>query len=390
MAAFYYIVKAKIILYTKETGELDFLEFEKEFNDEDPIIARGLAFEYYQKNIEYFLESKHKKYYSDKQVREDLKSFTELDEKSELIFGNNLIEYGKAIRNGIGVFLVNDKLKTENDVFDESSMFIHGIGDSYFIEDDPDFIMYNLEQEYKLFLEGGLNTGNKTVEILFCSRDEWTEGYLGDGKWIDDSYIEPQIRTILHTPFDWSGYEKPYWWDNLDDVKGENADQLPLNIEELIKNGESNQVEFKPSLLYNFLTNRAGIGVKAIIAKAICAFLNSNGGILVIGVTDKGEPQGLSYDYSLSKGKDVKDYFMLEFDQMLEHFLSFSVKNNVSGQFYKYKEKDIFVVTVNPSKRRPIFLNGQNGKEFYVRGEASSRQFSDMEDLVNYCIEKWG
>lgn len=81
---------------------------------------------------------------------------------------------------------------------------------------------------------------------------------------------------------------------------------------------------------------------------------------------------------------------MREFDQMLEHFLTFSVKSNISGQFFQLNEKDIFVVAVTPSSRRPIFMNGLKGKEFYVRGEASSRQLSDIEEIANYCIEKWG
>ena len=35
-----------------------------------------------------------------------------------------------------------------------------------------------------------------------------------------------------------------------------------------------------------------------------------------------------------------------------------------------------------------IFLNGKNGKEFYVRGEASSRQLTDIEQIVNYCMDR--
>ena len=153
--------------------------------------------------------------------------------------------------------------------------------------------------------------------------------------------------------------------------------------------GENNQIEFKPTLLYNFSTERAGISIKGIIAKAICAFLNSNGGFLLIGVNDNGNVQGLDFDYKLSGNKNPKDFFQLEFDQMLEYFLSFSVKSNVVGQFYEVEGKDIYVVTVTPNKRRPIFMKGQNGKEFYVRGEASSRQLTDIEQLVNYCIDRW-
>ena len=157
----------------------------------------------------------------------------------------------------------------------------------------------------------------------------------------------------------------------------------------MISMGENNQIEFKPTLLYNFSTERAGISIKGIIAKAICAFLNSNGGFLLIGVNDNGNVQGLDFDYKLSGNKNPKDFFQLEFDQMLEYFLSFSVKSNVVGQFYEVEGKDIYVVTVTPNKRRPIFMKGQNGKEFYVRGEASSRQLTDIEQLVNYCIDRW-
>jgi len=53
-------------------------------------------------------------------------------------------------------------------------------------------------------------------------------------------------------------------------------------------------------LLYNFSLGKAGIGIKEIISKAICTFLNSRGGFLFIGFTDKGEIQGLKYDYKLT------------------------------------------------------------------------------------------
>jgi len=93
----------------------------------------------------------------------------------------------------------------------------------------------------------------------------------------------------------------------------------------LIDGGENNHVEFKPCLIYNFNTKKGGIGVKAYIAKAICAFLNANGGFLFIGVKDNGEAQGLDYDFNLSNGKNPLDFFMLEFDQMLRHFIGFKL-----------------------------------------------------------------
>lgn len=236
----------------------------------------------------------------------------------------------------------------------------------------------------------GYNTSSNEESVIFCDRDEWEEGYLEDGKWIDESYIEPHESKILKTPFDWTGFNKPYWWINSNNAEAKNHSiLLTEKVIEIINSGESNQVEFKPALLYNFSTKRPGIGIKGIIAKAICAFLNSNGGYLLIGVSDNGQVQGLEHDLKLSNGKNPKDFFFLEFDQMLKHFLSFYVKSNIVGEFVSIQGKEIFVVSVSPLKQKPVFLNGQFKKEFYIRGEASSRQLSDIEDIVNYWIEKF-
>lgn len=390
MAAFHYVVKAKLIRHIKGSGKIEFLQFEDKFENENPITARNLAFKHYQNYIDVLLEAKQKNYNSDKQVREDLKSFIDPGTKTKIQIGEREVEFSDDFGNGIGVFLIVDIPKPDKiyDAKKGEEIFIHGIGNITSLN-HPDSLISELDREYDYYQYNKYETQNNIIEIVFCNSEEWAEGYLGNGQWLD-SYGEPNSYKILETPFDWTGLDKPYWWGEPNQEEIEEIQQTPKAIEEIILDGESNQVEFKPALLYNFSSGKAGIGVKGIIAKAICAFLNSNGGFLIIGVTDKGEAQGLSYDFSLSENKNEKDFFMLEFDQMLEHFLSFSVKSNVSGQFYQLDDKDIFVVTVSPSKRRPIFLKGQTGKEFYVRGEASSRQLSDIEELVNYCIEKWG
>ncbi len=390
MEGFHYVVRAKLIRHIKEIGEIDFLEFEDKFEDENPIVARTNAFKHYQNYIDVLLEGKNKSYISDKQAREALNSFIDPGTKTKIQLGDTEIEFSDTFGNGIGIFLIIDIPKPDK-IYDDKKgeeIFIHGIGNITSLN-HPDSLISELEREYEYYQFNNYETQNKKIEVVFCNSNEWVEGYLGNGQWLE-SYGEPNSYKILETPFDWTGFDKPYWWGEPDDEEITEVQQTPKTLEEIIQGGESNQVEFKPALLYNFSTGKAGIGVKAINAKAICAFLNSNGGVLIIGVTDKGKPQGLSFDFSLSEDKNERDFFMLEFDQMLEYFLSFSVKSNVSGQFYQLDNKDIFVVTVTPSKRRPIFLKGQNGKEFYVRGEASSRQLTDIEELINYCIDKWG
>ena len=67
-AAFHYLVKAKVIR-KKEDNELDFVEINKKFENENPIIAREAAFRFYQSWIDILLQYKGKVYVSDKEAR---------------------------------------------------------------------------------------------------------------------------------------------------------------------------------------------------------------------------------------------------------------------------------------------------------------------------------
>lgn len=373
--SFHYIVKAKLIRLIKG-NEIDFLEFEDKFENQNPIIARENAFKHYQNYIDVLLQGKNEIYTTDRKAREELNSFIDPGTKTKIIIGEKEVEFSDSFGNGIGVFMIIDIPKNDV-VYDDhiaEEIFIHGIGNISPLSDDPDRTIFELAKEFDYYKHYNYDTKSNEIQVIYCSRDEWEEGYTEN---------EPSTYNILQTPFDWTGYDKPYWWGEPE-VK-----QVPQTLEDIISVGETNQVEFKPTLLYNFSTGKAGIGIKAIIAKTICAFLNSNGGFLFIGITDQGEIQGLNFDFQLAHGKNPKDFFRLEFDQMLEYFLSFSVKINVEGEFFEKDGKDIFIVKVAPNKRRPIFLKGQTGKEFYVRGEASSRQLTDLEELVNYCLDRW-
>ncbi len=380
--AFHYVVKAKLIRY-KNADDINFLEFEEKFENENPIIAREAAFNFYQNYIDVLLESKNIKYISDKQTREELKTFIETETSSKMKVGDKLVEFNDAFGNGIGIFLVVDIAQDgshESLSYKKGDEFlIHGIGHLIGGSDNPDYVVGNLDQEHEFYQINNYDTKNKEKKIVYCSRDEWEEGFRED---------EPSNYIILETPFDWTGFEKPYWWGEPDKSKQE-IQQVTKSVEQIIEGGEGNQVEFKPSLLYNFKSNKAGISVKGKIATTVCAFLNSNGGYLLIGVKNDKTIGGLSYDFSLSNEKDQKDFFLLEFDEMIEQFISTSIINYVKGEFYEIEGKEIFLVSVQPSNRRPIFLKGQEGKEFFVRKLASSKRIYDIEEIANYCIDKW-
>lgn len=383
-AGFHYVAKAKLIRY-KSADEIKFLEVEEIFENEMPIIAREAAFNFYQNYIDVLLQSKGKKYFSDSQAREELKTFIQTGTSTRVKFGDKEFEFDDSQGNGIGIFLVVDvppeKEQETLSLKEGDEFLIHGIGNLIGRSGNTDYVIGNLEQEYKLYEHFNYYTKGKATEVIYCSRDEWEEGYRDD---------EPSTYKILETPFDWTGFDKPYWWGEPEEESKQEVQQVTKTVEQIIEGGEGNQVEFKPTFLYNYDNKSIDIEKKEIVAKTICAFLNSNGGYLLIGVNDNKTIRGLSNDFGLSNGKDPKDFFMLEFDEMIEQFISSSIINYVSGEFYKIEEKEIFVVTVQPSKRRPIFLRKEDSKKlFFVRRLASTKRLYDMEEIANYCIDKW-
>mgnify|MGYP006266734907 FL=1 len=380
--AIHYIVKAKLIRFIKD-GEVNFLEFNEKFENSNPILAREEAFRFYQNYIDVLLEGKNKKYYNDRDARENLNSFIDPETSPKIKIGDELVEFRDSYGNGIGVYFVVDR-PMQDDIFDDKigdEFLIHGIGKS--VCNDPQSLKDSLNREFKYFQHFGYEIKDYKREVNFYEYD----------------IEEAEINELLDTPFNWTGYDVPYYGESIYDEESEIENEKLENVEisksykQLIEGGENNQVEFKPCLLYYHDKEKENSGyrmfIRHIIAKVICSFLNSNGGHLFVGVQDDKRLTGLSDDFSLVRpiGKDPKDYFTLEVDKIIrEYFKSFA--SNISGEFTTIDGVEIYVFTVFPSKHRPVFIKGQKGKEFYVRLMGSCEPYTDIEDITAYCIEK--
>ena len=386
---FYYLLKIRLIRSIK-SGKPDFFEYEEKFENTNPIAARKRAFEVYQNYIDVLLESKGFSYRSDKQTRKDLFSFLSTKENIELDIDGEIINFNEGL--GIGVFfIINNRIKDDhpiiealidkcNDVVSFNEFIIHGIGNINYKIIDPDSIVFNLTEEYKYYKHYNYNTKAVEKEIKFCSRD--------------DCDTEPELYTILSTPFEWSDYSVPDWWENTDEInfiENQSTFPFPNDLKEIIENGETKTVEFKPSLMYNFKTDKYSNGIKQIIARSICSFLNSKkGGILLIGINNNKEVQGLSFDFSLSNKKDEKDYFLLEFDKLIKNFFPLSLSEKINGYFYEIEEDFVFLIKISPSLNKPAFMKDLTEENrYYIRREASTEELKNVSEIVEHFIEKW-
>lgn len=330
------------------------------------------------------LKERGEEYYSDKEARKHLTTFIDPGTTTKIQIGDKEYEFSDSYGNGIGVYLVIDIPIQEKKLGDDKvgdEYLIHGIGN--IDRGDPQGLMDGLNQESWYYEHYDYETKDYKQIVDFYE--------------YDIAEIEP--NKILITPFDWTGYDIPYYDSEkeqiLDEEQASSSKTKAKTYQDLINGGENNQVEFKSSLLYYYDKKGGKSGyrmfVRHIIAKTISSFLNSNGGHLFVGVRDNKEIQGLIDDFSLvrPKGKDPKDYFTLEVDKIIKEYFK-SLASNISGEFTEINGVEIYVFTVFPSKNRPVFINGQNGKEFYVRLMGSCEPYTDIEEITVYCIDRWG
>ena len=263
---------------------------------------------------------------------------------------------------------------------DQNELIIHKI--SSWASFEPQFIMDALLDEITLYDHYGFDKSDKERIVRFYGLDYYDTG-------MDADVLD---NRILSTPFNWDAASENHIISSTDTVESHPIDLNDTFIN-IIRNGEGHQVEFKPSLRYNFNFNSNKDPRLALYhtAKTIAAFLNSDGGILIIGVNDTGEINGLQKDFSMFPEKH-KDKFNLTFDSLFFQFLKPSLKPFITTYFHEIDNIEVFIVFVRKSTR-PVFLRNKieekEEKEFFIRLEASSNRLFDVEEIIDYIFNNW-
>ena len=123
------------------------------------------------------------------------------------------------------------------------------------------------------------------------------------------------------------------------------------NAEELIKRGESKTLEFKSTLRWNLKEDRQDDkGVTHAVLKTIAAFLNTEGGDLLIGVADDGSIVGIEHDQLESDDK-----FMRHLAQVVRNGLGDRAGTCIDPKTQIVQGKTVCVVSCQRSPE-PVFL----------------------------------
>jgi hypothetical protein len=178
----------------------------------------------------------------------------------------------------------------------------------------------------------------------------------------------------------------------LDKITSTEETVAPVSLEDMIAEGESDELEFKSTLRWDVKEGAVNKKLEEVIMKTVAAFANSQGGTLLIGVSDDGDVLGLEPDYHSLGGVDC-DKFELHLRNLLNHQFGYGfVTSKVAIKFHEVKEKEVCQIQTAPVKE-PVILkvkdkNGQTAEKFYARSGNSSQEIP-LSEMNAYIKERF-
>ena len=170
-------------------------------------------------------------------------------------------------------------------------------------------------------------------------------------------------------------------------------DRNPRKVEQgvrtLIAQGESRVVEFKSTGRQNLYTRRKDIAIEWAVVKTTCAFMNSDGGTLLVGVDDQGKPLGIEPDFPHlhSKNRDGWERWLVD---LVSNSMGASAATDLSVWFCAIDEKTIARVDVSRATN-PVFAKmskGDKRKVFFARLGNATKELAGP-DLLEYQKKRW-
>lgn len=151
----------------------------------------------------------------------------------------------------------------------------------------------------------------------------------------------------------------------------------------LVRSGESRTLEFKETLSLDIRKGTKESYIENMVLKTIAAFLNSQGGILLVGITDDGLIKGIR--------KDMESFFKGNRDDLLKHFKNI-LRRSIGEPFYPLINHDtvevegelVLRIDCLPSDKE-CFIDST---EFYVRTNPATDKLEGQK-MIEYIRRRF-
>ncbi len=170
-----------------------------------------------------------------------------------------------------------------------------------------------------------------------------------------------------------------------------------LIIEEILKLDEGERLEFKESLLWDVNKDERSKDLEEVIIKEVAAFINTSGGVILIGVTDDKKPVGLEKDFSCLKRRPDRDGWEQHLINLIKRDLLEGATlfgNHIRLEWEKVSDNDICKLVIIPSKLGYIYYLGKikdrkPEPQVFIRIGCTISQLN-IKDAHKYAKRKWG
>jgi hypothetical protein len=149
---------------------------------------------------------------------------------------------------------------------------------------------------------------------------------------------------------------------------------LEISTRQLIAQGENSPVEFKSTLRRNLVADKDDVKMEQQVLKAIAAFLNTDGGTLLIGVSDDRRILGLAPGNFPSPDKALLHLTNLIRDRIGRH-LAIYIRMRLESM-----DNGLDILRVDCKRSAiPAYVTEGNQQHFYVRTGPSTQELSLSE-----------
>ena len=155
-----------------------------------------------------------------------------------------------------------------------------------------------------------------------------------------------------------------------------------IRLVEYINQGEGYKVEFKSTIRTNLQTGKRGKEIEFAWLKAVAAFLNSEGGTLLLGVADSGEICGIDADEF-----ENNDRCLLHVKNLLNQHIGAEFSGYIVTTIVDCNEEGSAVMLECRPAGAAVFLKIGKTEEFYIRSGPSSTKLSPSQTL-SYMAQK--
>ena len=161
----------------------------------------------------------------------------------------------------------------------------------------------------------------------------------------------------------------------------ETVEEFDLSV--LIDDGESEAVEFKTTLRINLHTSEPDKRMEMAVLKTLAGFLNTNGGTLIVGVSDNGTPVGVEADNFPNE-----DRMSLHLVNIVKARLGPGAMTVMHMHFEDYDDTRVLVVRC-PRSLAPVFVKDGAVERFFVRTGPSTTELtaSQTQDFVRHRVK---